>query len=74
MAKQAKRLYKAGDIVRISGHISNREYNVRVSSNGVVVADQVNARCKVLTTIDEFDGDRNATLLVSDKLMTLVNE
>lgn len=74
MAKQAKRLYKAGDKVRISGDIRNREYNVRVSSNGVVVADQVNARCKVLTRIDEIDGDHNATLLVSDKIMTLVNE
>lgn len=71
MAKNTKRLYKAGDKVRISGDICNRDYNVRISSNGVVVSDQVNVRCKVLTRIDEIDGDHNVTMLVSDKMLTL---
>lgn len=66
------RLFKEGDKVNISGDISNSDYNVRVSSSGVVDADQSTANSKVWVTIDEIDGDRNVSMRVSPKMLTLV--
>lgn len=66
------RLFKEGDKVDISGDISNSDYNVRVSSSGVVDADQSTANSKVWVTIDEIDGDRNVSMRVSPKMLTLV--
>ena len=69
-----KRLFKTGDKVTVCGDIANREYNVRVSSPGVVEADQKTSRSKVLVNIEEIDGDHNACVLVSPKLLTLVTD
>ena len=69
--KNKKRLFKKGDVVWVSGDISNKDYNCRVDSEGVVVADQKTARSKVLVTIDEIDGDHNACLSVDPKLLTV---
>lgn len=66
------RLFKEGDKVNISGDISNSDYDVRVSSSGVVDADQSTANSKVWVPIDEIDGDRNVSMRVSPKMLTLV--
>lgn len=68
------KLYKEGEKVFVSGDISNRDYNVRVSSPGVVEADQSSARSNVLVTIDEIDGDHNVTIRVKPKLLSPIEE
>jgi hypothetical protein len=65
-----KSLFKKGDVVWVSGDISNKDYNCRVDSQGVVEADQKTARSKVLVTIDDIDGDHQACLSVDPKLLT----
>lgn len=69
-----KPTFKAGEPVRISGDISNGDYNVRVSSTGTVTVDQKSARSNVMVTIDEIDGDRNVTLSVNPKIVTRIQE
>ena len=66
-----KSLFKKGDVVWVSGDISNKDYNCRVDSQGVVEADQKTARSKVLVTIDDIDGDHNACLSVDSKLLAI---
>lgn len=70
-ASPKKSLFKKGDVVWVSGDISNEDYNCRVDSQGVVEADQKTARSKVLVTIDYIDGDQKACLSVDPKLLTV---
>ena len=67
------RLYKEGDLVSVSGDLVNDDYNVRVSSHGVVVSDQNKSECNVLVTIDEVDGDHYVTTSVNPALLTPVS-
>ena len=69
-----KRLFKTGDKVNVSGDFSRKDYNVRISSPAVVVADQKTSRSNVLVTIAEVDGDRNVTLYIKPKLVSLIKE
>ena len=69
--KPKKKLFKKGDVVWVSGDISNSDYNCRVDSQGVVDADQKTARSKVFVTIDYIDGDNKACVLVDPKLLTI---
>lgn len=68
---ESAKLFKEGDKVNISGDISNGDYNCRVSSTGVVEEDQKTLNSKVRVTIDEIDGDRNVSMLVNPKIITL---
>ena len=69
-----KRLFKKGDNVNVSGDLSSKDYNVRVSSPAVVEADQKTSRSNVLVNIAEVDGDRNVTLYIKPKLVSLIKE
>jgi hypothetical protein len=66
-------LFKEGDKVRISGDISNGDYNCRVSSTGVVEENQKTPNSKIRVTIDEIDGDRNVSMLVNPNIVTLAS-
>lgn len=70
-ASPKNNLFKKGDVVWVSGYVSNEDYTCRVDSQGVVEADQKTARSKVLVTIDYIDGDHKACLLVDSKLLSL---
>ena len=69
-----KRLFKKGDKVNVSGDLSSKDYNVRVSSPAVVDEDQKTSRSNVWVTIAEVDGDHNVSLYIKPRMLSLVKE
>jgi len=59
-----RRLFQVGDLVFVSGDIEFDNYNVRVSTNGIVEMEEVEGETQLLVTLDEIDGDRHVTVYV----------
>ena len=59
-----RRLFQVGDLVFVSGDIEFDNYNVRVSTNGIVEMEEIEGETQLLVTLDEIDGDRHVTVYV----------
>lgn len=67
-----KRLFKKNDKIFISGDIEFDDYNVRVSTEGVVLMDETEGETQLLVRLDEIDGDRNANVYVDIDILKLI--
>lgn len=61
------RVYVSGD----SADLGIEDYNVRVSTVGVLVTDAAPREKRVLVTLDEIDGDQNVTVLVNKRALRI---
>jgi len=59
-----RRLFQVGDLVFVSGDIEFDNYNVRISTNGIVEMEEIEGETQLLVTLDEIDGDRHVTVYV----------